>query len=52
MDLKKYVTNKSRNRRDIIRELEKPGRDPRAEFKYATFKEGIKEITDLKVEWN
>ena len=35
--------------RDIIEELEKPGRDPRAEFKYATFKAGIKEITDLKV---
>ncbi|NJO52798.1 MAG: S1 RNA-binding domain-containing protein, partial [Leptolyngbyaceae cyanobacterium RM2_2_4] len=30
-------------------ELEKPGRDPRAEFKYATFKEGVKEISDLKV---
>ena len=30
-------------------ELEKPGRDPRAEFKYATFKEGIKEIRDLEV---
>jgi len=43
MDLKKYVTNKSRNRRhDIIRELEKPGRDPRAEFKYATFKEVLR----------
>jgi len=51
MDLKKYVTNKvgEPTLRDIIRELEKPGRDPRAEFKYATFKEGIKEITDLKV---
>jgi len=43
----------SANRRyAIIRELEKPGRDPRAEFKYATFKEGIKEITDLRMEWN
>ncbi len=51
MDLKKYVTDKvgEPTLRDIIRELEKPGRDPRAEFKYATFKEGIKEITDLKV---
>lgn len=33
---------------DVISELEKPGRDPRAEFKYATFKEGVKEISDLK----
>jgi uncharacterized protein len=35
--------------RDIISELEKPGRDPRAEFKYATFKEGVKEISDLQI---
>jgi len=35
--------------RDIIRELEKPGRDPRAEFKYATFRAGVKAITDLQV---
>jgi uncharacterized protein len=34
--------------RDILKELEKPGRDPRAEFKYATFKEGINEISDLR----
>ena len=27
--------------------MEKPGRDPRAEFKYATFAEGVKEISDL-----
>ncbi|MGK7942266.1 MAG: Tex family protein [Crocosphaera sp.] len=32
---------------DVIVELEKPGRDPREEFKYATFKEGVKEISDL-----
>jgi len=44
MDLKKYVTNKvgEPTLRDIIRELEKPGRDPRAEFKYATFKEVLR----------
>ena len=49
-DLKKYVTDKvgEPTLRDIVGELEKPGRDPRAEFKYATFKEGIKEISDLK----
>ncbi|MDJ0556436.1 MAG: Tex family protein [Microcoleaceae cyanobacterium MO_207.B10] len=51
VDLKKYVTDKigEPTLQDIISELEKPGRDPRAEFKYATFREGIKEIRDLKV---
>ncbi|MES1025554.1 Tex family protein [Gloeocapsa sp. BRSZ] len=51
ISLKKYVTATigEPTLRDIINELEKPGRDPRAEFKYATFKQGIKEITDLKV---
>jgi protein Tex len=34
--------------KDIIAELEKPGRDPRPEFKTATFADGIDEITDLK----
>ncbi len=34
--------------RDIIAELEKPGRDPRPEFKTAEFKEGVEEIKDLK----
>lgn len=34
--------------RDILAELEKPGRDPRPEFKTAEFKEGIEEIKDLK----
>ncbi len=33
---------------DILRELEKPGRDPREEFQYAQFSEEIKEITDLE----
>lgn len=33
---------------DILQELEKPGRDPRPEFKTATFKEGIEKITDLE----
>jgi len=51
MNLKKYVTDTvgEPTLRDIIKELEKPGRDPRAEFKYATFKEGVKEIKDLAV---
>jgi len=50
INLKKYVTDGvgEPTLRDIVRELEKPGRDPRAEFKYATFREGIKEITDLQ----
>lgn len=33
---------------DILQELEKPGRDPRPEFKTATFKEGVEELKDLK----
>ncbi len=33
---------------DIFAELEKPGRDPRPEFKTATFQEGIEQISDLK----
>lgn len=33
---------------DILRELEKPGRDPRPEFKTAAFKEGVEEMSDLK----
>jgi len=34
--------------KDILAELEKPGRDPRPEFKTAEFKDGIEEIKDLK----
>ena len=34
--------------RDIIAELEKPGRDPRPSFKTATFAEGVEEMKDLK----
>ncbi|MBE3652149.1 RNA-binding transcriptional accessory protein [Vibrio navarrensis] len=34
---------------DIIKELDKPGRDPRPEFKTATFAEGIHEVRDLEV---
>ena len=33
---------------DILAELEKPGRDPRPEFKTATFQDGVEKITDLK----
>jgi uncharacterized protein len=34
--------------RDIIAELDKPGRDPRPEFRTATFADGIDDIKDLK----
>ena len=33
---------------DILKELEKPGRDPRPEFKTATFKDGVESLTDLQ----
>jgi len=33
---------------DILKELEKPGRDPRPEFKSVQYKEGIEKITDLE----
>jgi protein Tex len=33
---------------DILRELEKPGRDPRPAFKAAQFKEGVETLADLK----
>ena len=35
--------------KDILAELEKPGRDPRPSFKTATFADGVEEISDLKV---
>ncbi|WP_066095344.1 Tex family protein [Xanthomonas massiliensis] len=34
--------------RDILKELEKPGRDPRPEFKAAQFAEGVEDIKDLR----
>jgi len=34
--------------RDILTELEKPGRDPRPEFKTATFREGVEALNDLQ----
>ena len=34
--------------RDILAELEKPGRDPRPEFRTATFQEGIESLADLR----
>jgi uncharacterized protein len=35
---------------DILKELDKPGRDPRPEFKTATFKDGIEKLSDLIVD--
>lgn len=49
INLGRYVTDTvgEPTLRDILAELEKPGRDPRAEFRYATFREGINELKDL-----
>lgn len=51
VELKKYVNEKfgEPTLKDILAELEKPGLDPREEFKYAQFSETIKEIKDLKI---
>jgi uncharacterized protein len=35
--------------KDILTELVKPGRDPRPEFKFATFLDGVEEIKDLRL---
>jgi protein Tex len=50
-NLRSYITEAigEPTLRDIINELEKPGRDPRAEFRYATFNADIKEMSDLEV---
>jgi len=34
--------------KDVITELDKPGRDPRPEFRFANFQEGVEQIKDLK----
>ena len=51
VNLRDYVTETvgEPTLRDIIGELEKPGRDPRAEFRYASFRDEVKEIKDLVV---
>ena len=50
-NLQRYVNDQvgEPTLRDIVAELEKPGRDPRAAFQYATFREDIKEMRDLRV---
>ncbi len=49
-NLQRYVSDQvgEPTLRDIIAELEKPGRDPRAAFQYATFRDDIKEMRDLR----
>ena len=51
IDLKRYTTDTvgEPTLRDILSELEKPGRDPRAQFTYATFKPEIRTLSDLQV---
>lgn len=51
IDLDTYVSDKvgMPTLRDIMAELEKPGRDPREQFEAFQFADGIKEIEDLKV---
>ncbi|MFY8001287.1 MAG: Tex family protein, partial [Candidatus Kapaibacteriota bacterium] len=50
IELKKYITDEvgEPTLRDILKELEKPGRDPRAEFRYAEFQSGINDMKDLQ----
>jgi len=50
LDLRPFITPQFGlpTLRDIISELEKPGRDPRPEFKTASFAEGIDDIKDLE----
>jgi uncharacterized protein len=51
IDLEKYVSEKIGlpTLNDIMKELEKPGRDPREHFEVFEFAEGIEKITDLKI---
>ncbi len=50
IDLKRYVSESVGlpTLNDIIEELKKPGRDPRSQFQTATFRDDIREISDLK----
>jgi protein Tex len=51
LDLQKYVTDKVGlpTLNDILVELEKPGRDPRKEFEFFSFTDGVNSINDLKI---
>ena len=50
IDLKRYVTETVGlpTLRDILEELKKPGRDPRAAFETITFRDDVREISDLQ----
>ncbi len=49
IDLRRYIADGvgEPTLRDILAELQRPGRDPRKEFRYATFKKEVKELKDL-----
>ncbi|MBC7410931.1 MAG: RNA-binding transcriptional accessory protein [Bacteroidia bacterium] len=51
IDIKKYITAKvgEFTLKDILKELEKPGRDPRKEFEIFEFDKTVNKITDLNV---
>lgn len=51
IDLKKYISNEigMPTLKDIMDELAKPGRDPRAKFETFEFAEGVNSISDLKI---
>ena len=51
ISLNKYVTDDlgMPTLKDIVDELKKPGRDPRSEFTYATFRDDVNDIKDLEV---
>ncbi|GAB4243060.1 MAG: Tex family protein [Ekhidna sp.] len=51
IDLKKYTSEEVGlpTLKDIMEELDKPGRDPRDQFEAVQFQEGVNEITDLKM---
>jgi protein Tex len=50
LDPKKYTDEKFGlpTVQDILKELEKPGRDPRPEFKTASFRDGVEDLKDLQ----
>ncbi|MEO1054207.1 MAG: Tex family protein [Bacteroidota bacterium] len=51
LQLKKYITEEVGlpTLEDIIKELEKPGRDPREQFEIFSFEDGVNEMADLKI---
>ncbi|MEM8895808.1 MAG: helix-hairpin-helix domain-containing protein, partial [Bacteroidota bacterium] len=51
IELKRYITDEVGvpTLKDIIEELDKPGRDPRDQFEAFQFEDGVQEMSDLKV---